>query len=288
MVNRHKIQIPELTGEEERNLYIYLPDSYDWDRERYYPVLYMFDGHNVFFDSDATYGKCWGMKEYMDHTNTQVIIVAVECNHSPDNGRLKEYAPFSFHDARCGSITAKGAITMDWMVHTLKPQIDRDLRTLSDREHTFIAGSSMGGLMSLYAVAQYNSVFGRAAALSPSVWTNVDKLEQLIRRTKIRQNTVIYMDYGSVELEQRPKIRRDFERIAAAFFQKKVLLGETDPVFYEYTFVRGIKRWKYNTEKNTVLPWGGTWNARSMDTRADRCSLSRVRMGGFLISKIFI
>lgn len=146
MVNRHKIQIPELTGEEERNLYIYLPDSYDWDRERYYPVLYMFDGHNVFFDSDATYGKCWGMKEYMDHTNTQVIIVAVECNHSPDNGRLKEYAPFSFHDARCGSIAAKGAITMDWMVHTLKPQIDRDLRTLSDREHTFIAGSSRGGL----------------------------------------------------------------------------------------------------------------------------------------------
>ena len=113
---------------------------------------------------------------------------------------------------------------MDWMVHTLKPQIDRDLRTLSDREHTFIAGSSMGGLMSLYAVAQYNSVFGRAAALSPSVWTNVDKLEQLIRRTKIRQNTVIYMDYGSVELEQRPKIRRDFERIAAAFFQKRALL----------------------------------------------------------------
>ena len=160
MVNRHKIQIPELTGEEERNLYIYLPDSYDWDRERYYPVLYMFDGHNVFFDSDATYGKCWGMKEYMDHTNTQVIIVAVECNHSPDNGRLKEYAPFSFYDARCGSIAAKGAITMDWMVHTLKPQIDRDLRTLSDREHTFIAGSSMGGLMSLYAVAQYSDLYG--------------------------------------------------------------------------------------------------------------------------------
>lgn len=96
MVNRHKIQIPELTGEEERNLYIYLPDSYDWDRERYYPVLYMFDGHNVFFDSDATYGKCWGMKEYMDHTNTQVIIVAVECNHSPDNGRLKEMLRSAF------------------------------------------------------------------------------------------------------------------------------------------------------------------------------------------------
>ena len=113
---------------------------------------------------------------------------------------------------------------MDWMVHTLKPKIDRDFRTISDRKHTFIAGSSMGGLMSLYAVTQYNAVFGRAAALSPSVWTSVDKLEQLIRRTKIRQNTVIYMDYGSVELEQRPKVYRDFERIAAAFFQKRALL----------------------------------------------------------------
>ena len=224
MVYKWDLHIPKLSPELSRRAYLYLPAGYDEQPDRRFPVMYMFDGHNVFFDSDATYGKCWGMKEYMDHTNTQVIIVAVECNHSPDNGRLKEYAPFSFHDARCGSITAKGAITMDWMVHTLKPQIDRDLRTLSDREHTFIAGSSMGGLMSLYAVAQYNSVFGRAAALSPSVWTNVDKLEQLIRRTKIRQNTVIYMDYGSVELEQRPKIRRDFERIAAAFFQKKVLL----------------------------------------------------------------
>ena len=78
--------------------------------------------------------------------------------------------------------------------------------------------------MSLYAVTQYNAVFGRAAALSPSVWISADKLEQLIRRTKIRQNTVIYMDYGSVELEQRPKVYRDFERIAAAFFQKRALL----------------------------------------------------------------
>ncbi len=165
----------------------------------------MFDGHNVFFDSDATYGKCWGMKEYMDHTNTQVIIVAVECNHSPDNGRLKEYAPFSFYDARCGSIAAKGAITMDWMVHTLKPQIDRDLRTLSDREHTFIAGSSMGGLMSLYAVAHRILFLAEQRHCLRLYGQMSSKLEQLIRRTKIRQNTVIYMDYGSIELEQRQR-----------------------------------------------------------------------------------
>jgi predicted alpha/beta superfamily hydrolase len=86
MVNYWDIKIPELTGEESRKAYIYLPDSYQHENAKRYPVLYMFDGHNVFFDSHATYGKCWGMKEYMDKTGLQLIIVAVECNHSPDFG----------------------------------------------------------------------------------------------------------------------------------------------------------------------------------------------------------
>ena len=86
MVEKWNITIPELTGDEERRAYIYLPESYTNEPDKHYPVLYMFDGHNVFFDEDATYGKCWGMKEYMDYTQTQVIIAAVECNHSPDNG----------------------------------------------------------------------------------------------------------------------------------------------------------------------------------------------------------
>ena len=88
MINKWQITIPELSGEEKRNVYLYLPESYSYEQEKRYPVLYMFDGHNVFFDSDATYGKCWGMKEYMDRTGRQLIIVAVECSHDPDNGRL--------------------------------------------------------------------------------------------------------------------------------------------------------------------------------------------------------
>ena len=61
MVKKWQITIPELTGDITRNAYVYLPESYDREPERRYPVLYMFDGHNVFFDWDATYGKSWGM-----------------------------------------------------------------------------------------------------------------------------------------------------------------------------------------------------------------------------------
>ena len=56
MIKKWNITYPAHTGEEQRGVYLYLPESYDFDSGRRYPVLYMFDGHNVFFDSDATYG----------------------------------------------------------------------------------------------------------------------------------------------------------------------------------------------------------------------------------------
>lgn len=223
MVDKWDIAIPELTGDERRGVYVYLPESYDRNPERRYPVLYMFDGHNVFFDSDATYGKCWGMKEYMDYTNTQMIIAAVECNHSPDHGRLKEYSPYSFSEAGFGKIEGRGRITMEWMVRKFKKMIDLRYRTLPGREDTFIAGSSMGGLMSLYAVLQYNEYFSRAAALSPSIWVAPDKLERLARSTRL-ENTVVYMDYGELELGQHTSMRRQFAKLSAVLIEKGVLL----------------------------------------------------------------
>lgn len=224
MVKKWNVTIPKLTGCEKRRAYIYLPTSYRYHAERRYPVLYMFDGHNVFFDEDATYGKCWGMKEYMDYTRTQMIIVAVECNHSPDHGRLKEYSPFDFSDPGFGYITGKGNLTMDWIAEYLKPYIDCSCRTLPDREHTFIAGSSMGGLMSLYALFAYNHVFSRAAALSPSLWTNPEKIGHMIQSESIRRGTVLYMDYGSNEIANHDNMIEEYSRICGLLLEKKVHL----------------------------------------------------------------
>ena len=224
MVKKWNVTIPKLTGREKRRAYIYLPTSYRYHAERRYPVLYMFDGHNVFFDEDATYGKCWGMKEYMDYTRTQMIIVAVECNHSPDHGRLKEYSPFDFSEKGFGDIKGKGKLTMDWMVKYLKPYIDRCYRTLSDREHTFIAGSSMGGLMSLYALFTYNRVFSRAAALSPSLWTNPDEIKHMIQTKSIRRGTVLYMDYGSNEITNHSGMIEEYSRVCGLLLERKVHL----------------------------------------------------------------
>ena len=199
MVKKWKVKIPELSGDKERRAYIYLPASYAQDPKRHYPVLYMFDGHNVFFDSDATYGKSWGMNDYMIKSKKQLIIVAVECNHEGDS-RLIEYSPFDSGTADLGKIKGKGRIYMNWLTRTLKPYIDSHYRTLPDRKNTLIAGSSMGGLMALYCGTVYNHIFQRAACLSPSLWVAPGKVLEMVARAHIRRDTTIYMDYGEQEM----------------------------------------------------------------------------------------
>ncbi len=200
MIEVWDVTLPELTGEERRRAYVYLPQAAESDPDLRFPVLYMFDGHNVFFDEDATYGKSWGLGEYLDTHQVPLIVAAIECNHDPNNGRISEYAPYSFSSRSFGTIKGRGPMTMDWLIHSFKPEIDRRYPTKPDRRHTFIGGSSMGGLMSLYAVCCFNTVFSRAAALSPSLTFAPDHLKALICTAEIGKDTVLYMDMGEAEL----------------------------------------------------------------------------------------
>ena len=199
MVIKWDVTIPKLTGEKTRRAYIYLPDSYDIEPDKRYPVMYMFDGHNVFFDEDATFGKSWGMNKYMQETGKDLIIVGVECNPE-GNGRIVEYSPFNYENAAMGKIKGKGGIYMNWLINDLKPYIDAHYRTLPDRENTVIAGSSMGGLMALYGVCVFNNVFQRAACLSPSLWISPGQVLEMVARSHILHDTCVYLDYGSLEI----------------------------------------------------------------------------------------
>ena len=199
MVIKWDVTIPRLTGERPRKVYVCLPESYEEEPERRYPVMYMFDGHHVFFDEDATFGKSWGMARYIEESGKDLIVVGVECNHE-GNGRLQEYSPINFENATLGKIKAKGSIYMNWMVNTLKPYIDSHYPTLTDREHTSLAGSSMGGLMALYGVCDYNDVFRKAACISPSFWVSKDKVVDMVSKADIATDSCVYINYGSVEL----------------------------------------------------------------------------------------
>ena len=200
MYNEWDITIPSLTGDEPRKAYAYIPDKSLARPERRYPVLYMFDGQNLFAD--------------------------VECNHHPEDdpcgGRLSEYSPFDFSDPRFGSIRGRGELTMDYFVNAFKPFVDENFPPLPDRAHTFIGGSSMGGLMTLYALTAYNHVFSRGAALSPSLAFDPKAVLAMIRSASIGK-TVLYMDMGSREMRS-AWAKGIYADTAAALIRKGVLL----------------------------------------------------------------
>ncbi len=223
MIETFGVPFPHGATRKKRKVYVYLPDERQPGEK--FPVLYMFDGHNVFFDTDATYGKSWGMLEYMQKSRTPLIIAAVDCNHSRNHGRLREYSPFSFDDPSLGHITGKGRATMEWLINDLKPLIDSRYPTLPGRGTTFIAGSSMGGLMTVYALCAYGHVFSRGAALSPSLWTSPENILTMIRQSPYLEESVLYMDYGSQELENHDNMRNHFFQAAHEFLEKGAFLN---------------------------------------------------------------
>ena len=219
MVERFDVTISALTGDKPRRAFVYLP--VDFDKNKRYPVMYMFDGHNLFDDGEATYGKSWGLEDYLDDTGKQIIIAAVECNHEGER-RLEEYTPKTFsYDGKI--IRSKGAKYMNWLVSEFKPFIDENYPTLRGRAHTAIVGSSMGGLMAMYALSKYNGYFSRGAALSPSLWV-YGGVPDFIERAWFRRRTIFYTDYGSKEFVNHANMKTLFADTCSALIKKGVMI----------------------------------------------------------------
>lgn len=193
-----------------RPLHIWLPDGYEDSSERY-PVMYFFDGHNLFLNADATYGKSWGLLEFLQSWEKQIIVVGIECGHE-GNERLFEYCPYSLRTKLWGDLHGTGGQTMDFMAGELKPMIDREYRTFASREATAIGGSSMGGLMSLYAAAKYNHVYSKAACVSSAVSPFMPRLRRDIRESAIGPDMRVYLSWGTEEAGgMRPDPAEDYQ-----------------------------------------------------------------------------
>lgn len=156
--------IPQLNRH--RRIWIYLPKSYNTTKGKLYPVLYMMDGQNLFNEQTAAFGE-WGVDECLDtlqqKTGKECIVVGVD---NDAEKRVNEYDPYDSEKYGKG----EGKQFADFLANTLKPFIDTQYRTLKDVKHTYIAGSSMGGLISLYAVMKYPQTFGAAGVFSPAFW----------------------------------------------------------------------------------------------------------------------
>ncbi len=144
-----------------RRIWVYIPPEYRHS-DHEYPVIYMHDGQNLFEEATA-FGTEWGVDEVVDNMRNKSIVVGI------DNGVEKRGNEYTVDDTQEFG-QAEGRKYLQFIVETLKPYIDKTYRTITDRDHTIIAGSSMGGLISFFGALFYPQVFGIAGIFSPSFW----------------------------------------------------------------------------------------------------------------------
>lgn len=186
--------------EQPHDIIVCVPPGYDRDTERRYPVLYLHDGQNVFDDYPMSItGVQWGADttaRALIHADViePIIIVAIG---NAGRERIDEYTPTrdAVHDA--GGLADRYG---QMLVYEIKPFIDHHYRTKKEREHTGVAGSSLGGLLSLHLGLSHAAVFGKVALLSPSVWWD-DRwiVRQLVASDARRPDIRIWLDVGTGE-----------------------------------------------------------------------------------------
>lgn len=183
---------------------IMLPFNYDESKS--YPVLYMHDGQNLYYDKDASYGHSWRfIDNFKEHNLPEIIVVGIDC--APGLYRLDEYSPWintTLKDTRKEMVNrdvgGQGDIYLDWLVNELKPWVDNEFSTKTESLYTAIGGSSMGGLISTYALFKYPNVFTRAAAVSNAYWFAEDEMIEFISKSNSDHVKYLYLDVGTKEI----------------------------------------------------------------------------------------
>ncbi|HZX25808.1 MAG TPA: alpha/beta hydrolase-fold protein, partial [Telluria sp.] len=241
------IASPQLKNE--RALRIYLPPSYDENKAKRYPVLYMHDGQNLFDAKTAAFGVEWGIDETVNHLVAmgrmdEVIVVGID--NTPE--RIPEYTPCCDPKHGGGRIDAY----MGFIVDTVKPYVDRSYRTLPDRDNTAIMGSSLGGIASVYIAGKHPELFSKAGGVSSSFWWNN---RDLVKNAPQHVPVKFYLDAGTDNdgLEESKQMR-----------DAMLAHGYRNGVDLYFVAADGAshneKSWAARVDKPLVwfFPWGGT------------------------------
>lgn len=195
-----------------RKIRIYLPVDYV-NENIHYPVLFMHDGQNVFTDDEAFGGESLRLEKYLDQQRIPLIVAAIDRNPSYEK-RVNEYCPWKngkFSEKILETLSSAGGhgeAYIDALVNEIKPLIDREFRTLPNQ--TYMAGISLGGLISTYAACRYPQIFKKFSCLSTAFYRNQEEIEKFIKTSDLSQIEKVYMDCGTKEAGEDDKISNLF------------------------------------------------------------------------------
>lgn len=195
-VESFQMEIPQLGRM--RTVWVYLPDNYN-KKGNPYPVIYMHDGQNIFYDRLTAYGTAWHVDKTMDQiyqlTGKSAIVVGVECNPAR---RLSEYSPWKTNLPMKGFPSnnrgGEGAKYAEFFAKNLKTEIDSKYNTDPQRVATAVIGSSMGGLISLYIGLKYQRLYETMGLFSPFTPFNFGATRRFLKSTPqiLPQHALVY------------------------------------------------------------------------------------------------
>ncbi len=187
------LRVPGFDGD--RHLTLYLPHDYDQSKQ-HYPVAYMWDGQNLFGDRGSFAGG-WHLHQALDMraTRGKTVPIVVAIHHGAT--RESELVPWPVEEQG----EAQADAMLDWLIGTLMPMVEKDLRVLPGPDQTMIGGSSLGGLLSLYAFFRHNDHFGKALCMSPSLWLAEGKIFEYVSKARCGGDPRLYLDCGAKEAE---------------------------------------------------------------------------------------
>lgn len=185
------LQIPGIEGQ--RPLSLWLPPGFEQAPERW-PLAIFFDGQNIFGDQGTLAGG-WQMHQTLQQrlqAGKQVPVI-VGIHHGPQ--RESELSPFKPFEG----LESKAQHKLEWLIHGLLPELRTQLGLTLQAAQTLIGGSSLGGLLALYALFHYPAHFGKALVMSPALWPDRFAIFQDIMLCQIPDKARIYLDHGHKE-----------------------------------------------------------------------------------------
>jgi predicted alpha/beta superfamily hydrolase len=200
----------------QRDLIVYLPPRYHEQPQRRFPVLYLHDGQNLF---DASTSFVPGMDWQVGHTADDFILTGavqpliIVGIYNAGKARVNEYTPTKA--PRLGG--GRADRYAKFLIQQVMPFVQQEYRVLSDPRVTGIGGSSLGGLLSLYLGLKHPQIFGRVAALSPSVWWNELVIYRFATEASVEPRPRIWLDIGTRE---GPRIVKEVEGFRDILLEK--------------------------------------------------------------------
>jgi alpha-glucosidase len=236
-----KFQIPQLNRS--RRIWIYLPPDYDAS-EKFYPVLYMHDGQNLFDEAIAFTGE-WQVDETLNalykKNNFGLIVIGIDNDGSK---RMDEYSPWKNAKYKGGG---EGDAYLNFIVETLKPYVDKNYRTLSDKKHTAIMGSSLGGLISHYAALKYPDTFGLIGVFSPAFGFSKTSYDFASKNSNIENVSMYFLAGDNESTTMVGNMNNMISLMQANGFAKKNMISKVVP-----DGQHNEKLWRENFEEAIV------------------------------------